>query len=89
MIPIMIGKKEMFIRSEDKQWTLGKMVQSTNKETKEVTQSFAGESFYSSLDGLIRGLLEKKLRAADISSLNELQATIKQAKDELAGMYAI
>jgi len=26
MIPVMIGSKEMFVRGEAQQWTLGKMV---------------------------------------------------------------
>lgn len=87
MIPVMIGGKEMFIRGEEKQWSLGKMVQSTNKETKEVTQNFVGESFWSSTEGMVKGVLEKKLRASDSSSLLELQEALKRAKDELKGLY--
>ena len=87
MIPVMIGSKEMFVRGEDKQWTLGKMVQSTNKETSEVTQAFVGEAFYSSTEGMIKGLLEKKLRGADINSLTELQVALKTYRDELRGLY--
>lgn len=87
MIPVMVGKKEMFVRGEEKQWAVGKMVQSTNKETQEVTQSFHGEWFFSSTEGMIKGLLERKLRAADANTISELQDALKRAKDELRGLY--
>ena len=87
MIPVMIGKKEMFIRGEDKQWTLGKMVQSTDKETSEVTEAYHAELFWASTEGMIKGVLEKKLRASDANTLSELQDSLRRAKDELRGLY--
>lgn len=85
MIKVMIGKKEMYVRGDSNQWSLGKMVYN-KKEDKEV---FLGESFWSSTEGMIRGLLEKKLRSADANSLTELQMALRTAKDELAGMYEV
>ena len=91
MISVMIGKKAMFIRGEDKQWSVGKMTTVNKKDKQGVIigqeEVFTGEAFYSTLEGMIRGVLEKKLRSADANSLTELQQELRVAKDELKGMY--
>ncbi len=91
MIPVMIGKKEMFIRGEDKQWSLGKMITVKKKDKQGVIigeeEVFNGEAFWASTEGMIRGVLEKKLKSADVNSLTELQQALKEAKDELRGLY--
>lgn len=83
MIKLMVGNKEMFIRGDSKQWVIGKMVH----DKKKGKDSFVGESFYSSTEGMVRGALELKLRTSDANSLSELQQNLKTIKDELRGLY--
>jgi hypothetical protein len=91
MIEIMIGKKKKFIKGDKFEWAIGKyeMRNITNKKTKKVTRemAFYPEQHFSSLEGVIKGALEYKLRMADVGSLEELQMQLQKAKDELKGMY--
>lgn len=85
MITFTVGKKEpktMYIRGDSNQWSIGKI--KTNKKGED---EFVGEKFYSSLEGVINGALEYKMRLSESSSLTELQLNLKQAKDELKGLY--
>jgi hypothetical protein len=87
MIKIDVGGKEMFIKGEGKNWEIVKKKTSTDKKTGKVTEGFFVLGYYSTLSGLIHGVLEMKLKAADVNSLLELQEALKLAKEELMGMY--
>ncbi len=88
MIKIEIGKKDYYLRGEDKQWAIGQLRYPKAKDGEEQPEpQFVGEAFYSTLEGAINNLLERKVRAADAQSLTELQLVLFRAKDELRGLY--
>lgn len=85
-IPISIGSADWEIRSEEKQWTLGRLrITETGKTKGE--EAFIPEGFYSNLHGVIHGALEQKLRHSDATTLTDLQIELKRAVEELKGLY--
>ena len=84
MIKIMMGKEEMFIRGEKSQWVIGKVGKDKNGEP-----TFTGEWFYTSLEGMFKNLLQRKVRCSDFSTFEELQRNIRKCTDELMGMYEL
>jgi len=85
-IPIKVGKKDYELRSDEKNWVFGRL--NTGKEGKNKgIVSFVAESFFSDLSGAMRGILERKLKASDISSIEELQMEIRKGTEELKGLY--
>ena len=84
MITTKIGKETYHIRGDKNQWSVGKVVE--NKKGEEV---FTGEWYYTSLQGLLNNLLERKIRGADANTWVELKQAIVKAKDELMGFYDV
>ena len=86
MIKVMIGKEEVWIKGEKAQWTIGKksIVKTGDDAGKE---TFTGEWFYPTLEGMLKNILERKVRCAEANTLIELREAIMTAKDELMGMY--
>ena len=82
MIKVIVGTREMYIRADGNQWTLGCM-----KKNKKGEETFVGEAFYPTIGGLFNSLLEKKLKGKDYDSFTELIREVKKAKDELLGIY--
>jgi hypothetical protein len=85
-IPIKVGKADWEIRSEEKQWVLGRIRVVETGKTKGETQ-FVPEGFYSSLKGVLDGAFEHKLRNSDAESLTDLLIQHKKANEELKGLY--
>lgn len=86
MIRTMIGNEEFFIKGEKAQWTIGKVsVAKTGKNAGE--EVFTGEWFYTSLEGMLKQLLERKVRCAEANTMQELRGVIRDAKDEIMGAF--
>jgi len=86
MFKIMLGKEEHWVKGEKRQWTIGQksIAKSGPDEGKE---TFTGEYFYTSVESLLKHLLERKVRMEDVNTLHELKDTIVRCKEELMGMY--
>ena len=85
-IPIKIGKEKWEIRSDERNWVLGKLVTVQEGKTKGQT-NFVPWGWYSDLHGVAHGALEKKLKLSDAKTLQELQMILRESKDELKGLY--
>lgn len=86
MIKVIVGTEEYFLKGDKECWAFGKKVK--NKKAEGGSQ-FSAEFYYSSTEGMIKALLEKKLRASEANTLTELKIALEKAKDELSGMYDV
>jgi hypothetical protein len=82
-ITMTIGKQTFYIRSDKYQWILGKYRYVKKKDKEE----FVGIGFYSTLQGLMAAMLEKKLRCSDYNSITDLLKNVKIARDELNDIF--
>lgn len=83
-IPITIGKKQLYIGSDENQYFLG-----PERIAKDGSVVIAGQQFYSSLSALFSSLIHQKIRAADVRTLEELRATIIRAEREIMEAFDI
>jgi hypothetical protein len=88
-IKISIGNKELMLRGGDRCIELCEPRNIKNKDTGEIRQEWTAVKWYPHLLGAINCLLEMKIRNSDVNSLIELQEAVKQAKDELKGLYEL
>ena len=86
-IPIQVGGRQYFIKSDSRQWMCGeyKQVQYKGK----TVDRFFGKWHCSSLAGLFSILVEKKLRLSDYNSITDLQKNLEKIREEMQGMYDV
>jgi len=85
-IPIKIGKENWEIRSDERNWVLGKVNVVQEGKTKGSVH-FVPWGWYSDLHGVAHTTLERKLKLSDAKTLQEIQMELKKSKDELKGLY--
>ena len=83
-IEVQIGKETHIVTSDNKNWIVSKAAIDKNGKP-----TLKHHSFYSSVDGLIKGLFEYKLKASDYNSLTDLMMNVRKICDELSGMFDI
>lgn len=88
-IKISVGNKELMLRGGDRCIELCEPRNVKDKDTGKVKQEWAACKWYPHLLGAINCLLEMKIRSSDATDLAELQIAIKQAKEELKGIYEL
>ena len=80
-IPIKIGTKTGYIRTDSRNFMFGYM--RTTKRKGVMVEEYAPTTFYSTLPGLFDALLRDKIRASEATTLGELQFDIGVARSEL------
>lgn len=82
-IPIKIGKLQYFIRSDRYNW----MLCFDYKNPKSEKNSYRVEGYYSTLESLLAGVLELKLRASTATTIKGLRRLMTMYKKELTEIY--
>lgn len=77
------GGGELFIKGEDRQWVVGKV----GLHKKSGKETFDGDSYYSSIEGMIKGVCERKVRLSEMNSITDLRMNLRNAMDELKGLF--
>ena len=92
-IPIKIGDGFVYLQSKDGQYELAEKLITKVKvdgvETGETIISYVAYKWITTLDAVIKTLLEMKIRASDASTLAELKSAIDQARRELSAEYCV
>lgn len=88
-IKIEVGNKTWMLRGGDRCIELCELRNVKNKKTGETSTEWIATKWYPTLINAINCLLEMKIRNSDASTLVELQMAIKQAKEELKGLYEL
>ena len=86
-ILINVGKEEMLLRGEPKNFELCHLVNRHDVVTGKIKQEWVAEKWFSTLEGVFHTLLNMKLRASDATSLQELKRDIESIREELMKQY--
>lgn len=85
-IPIMIGGVQHYITSDSRQWILA--VPSKRKEKDgSYTDYLKSISYFSTLQGMLYGILEKRMRKAEYASFSDLVEEVERSRKELQGVF--
>jgi len=71
---------DLWITSDDRNYMIAKRAMYKNKEDGEEREQFNAIGYYSSLNSLIKGLLERKLRQSNATTLQELLKSVEGIK---------
>lgn len=85
-IPIMVGKVQHYITSDSRQWILGYPYQAKQKDGS-YKEELKAVAFYSTLQGMLYGIMEKRMRKAEYASFSDLIREVEQSKKELQGVF--
>ena len=88
-IEIEVGNKTWMLRGGDRCVELCESRNVTNKDTGETRTEWSATKWYPHLLSAMNCLLEMKIRSSDATTFAELQIAIKQAKEELKGLYEL
>lgn len=88
-IEIEVGNKTWMLRGGYRCVELCESLIVTNKDTGETRTEWSATKWYPHLLAAMNCLLEMKIRSSDATTLAELQIAIKQAKEELKGLYEL
>ena len=86
-IPVRIGKKTAYIRSDPKNYMIGFDLTSVNKKTGETETKYDVIGYYMSLTALLNALMKSKIRASTARTLEELKKEIVKAKEDVMAVY--
>lgn len=88
-IEIEVGNKTWMLRGGDRCVELCEQRNIKNKDTGEIRTEWSASKWYPHLLAAMNCLLEMKIRNSDATTLAELQIAIKQANEELKGLYEL
>jgi len=86
-IPIRVGKEQAYIWSDSRQWMWGYKTCKIRKRGEARTEAYEPEGYYSTLQGVLSGILDKKLRLAEYKSFEDLLNEVRKFKKEMLLLY--
>ena len=86
-IPVKIGRKTAYIRSDPRQYMVGYDLTSVNKKTGETETKYDVIGYYMSLTSLLNALMKSKIRASTARTLEDLKKEIVKAKEDVMTVY--
>jgi len=86
-IPVKIGRKIAYIRSDPRQYTIGYDLTSVNNKTGETETKYDVVGYYMSLTALLNALMKAKIRASTARTLEDLKKEIIKAKNDVMTVY--
>ncbi len=87
-IPVKIGKKDFFIRSDKLNFMIGYNETSVNKTNGETNLKFVAEAYYSNITSLFQDLLQRKLKESTVSTLAGLMKKQVEIETELTSVWS-
>jgi len=86
-IPVKIGKRTAYIRSDPKNYILCYNTTSVNGKTGETEVKAEHIGFHGNLESLMNALIGFKVRSSTVRTLEELKVTINRSREEVMGYY--